>query len=205
MEYSENRMAGDYRIIQSMYVGDKEVVLGENRESLPGERYICSFCQQGGPFLVHRDIITSDDYLEIVKIFGERIVEQAEKTRVEVSVEPGISNDPFTEADCTLISPMEDFVGKVIVIKADVLRREYQTATHQLKLCTGGFGAHSNNRGSAVFCKDLYSGEESRFERWDVLGIMSLEKLPDWAKEGLSNIQKEAKEAAKKQKEREAR
>ena len=90
---------------------------------------------------------------------------------------------------------------KVIVIRADVLRREYQTATHQLKLCTGGFGAHPNNRGSAVFCKDLYSGKESRFERWDVLGIMPLEKLPDWAKEGLSNIQKETQ----KQKDRGAR
>lgn len=205
MDYSENRMAGDYRIIRSMYVGDREVVLGENMESPPGKRYICSLCQQSGPFLVHQDLVTSDDYLEIVKIFGERIVAQAEKTREEVSVGPGISTAPFTEADCTPISPMEDLVGKVIVIKADVLRREYQTAPHQLKLCTGGFGAHSNNRGSAVFCKDLYSGEESRFERWDVLGTMIPEMLPDWAKQSLSNIQKEAKEATKKQKEREAR
>ena len=201
MDYTENRMAGDYRIIQSMYVGDKEVVLGEDLESLPGKRYICSFCQQGGPFLVHRDVVTSDDYLEIVKIFGERIVEQAEKTRLEVSVEPKISNTPFTEADCTPIPPMYDLKGKVIVIKAEVLRREYQTATHQLKLCTGGFGACSNNRGSAVFCKDLYSGQESRFERWDVLGTMTPEMLPDWAKQGLSNLQQEAQ----KQKEREAR
>lgn len=199
MDYNENRMAGDYRIIQSMYVGDREVIIGEDRENLPGKRYICSFCQQGGPFLVHRDIVASDDYLEIVKIFGERIVEQAEKTRLEVSVEPGISDSPLTEADCTPIPPMYDLTGKVIVIKADVLRREYQTATHQLKLCTGGFGACSNNRGSAVYCKDLYSGQESRFERRDVLGTMTPEMLPDWAKQGLSNIQKKE---VQKQKER---
>ena len=201
MDYSENRMVGDYRIIRSMYVGDKEIVFGEDMESPPGKRYSCSLCQKSGPFLVHQDLVASDDYLEIVKIFGERIVAQAEKTKEDVSVDPGAFNDLFTAADCTPISPMDDLVEKVIVIRADVLRREYQTATHQLKLCTGGFGAHPNNRGSAVFCKDLYSGKESRFERWDVLGIMPLEKLPDWAKEGLSNIQKETQ----KQKDRGAR
>ncbi len=193
MDYKENRMVGDYWIIRSMYVGDKEIVLGEDMESPPGKRYSCSLCQHSGPFLVHQDLVASDDYLEIVKIFGERIVAQAEKTKEEVSVEPEISNAPFTEADCTPISPMEDLLGKVIVIKADFLLREYRTATHQLKLCTGGFGAHSNDRGAAVFCKDLYSGKENRCERWGVLGIMPLEKLPDWAKEGLANIQKETR------------
>ena len=80
MDYSENRMVGDYRIIRSMYVGDKEIVFGEDMESPPGKRYSCSLCQQSGPFLVHQDLVASDDYLEIVKIFGERIVAQAEKT-----------------------------------------------------------------------------------------------------------------------------
>ena len=106
MDYSENRMVGDYRIIRSMYVGDKEIVFGEDMESPPGKRYSCSLCQQSGPFLVHQDLVASDDYLEIVKIFGERIVAQAEKTKEEVSVEPGAFNDLFTAADCTPISPL---------------------------------------------------------------------------------------------------
>ena len=66
MDYSENRMVGDYRIIRSMYVGDKEIVFGEDMESPPGKRYSCSLCQQSGPFLVHQDHVASDDYLEIV-------------------------------------------------------------------------------------------------------------------------------------------
>ena len=46
-----------------------------------------------------------------------------------------------------------------------------------------------------------FSGQESRFERWDVLGTMEPEMLPDWAKRGLANIQQKTR----KQKDREAR
>jgi len=200
---NEKRMAGDYEIIQSMLVGDKEVILGEDRTHESGKKYICSFCQHSDLFSVHQDIIASDDYLEIVKIFGERIAEQAEKARLERSAaqKQGISNAPISAADCIPISPADDLDGKIIVIKAEVLRREYQSAIHQLKLCTGGFGSQPNSRGTAVFCTDLYSGREGRFERWDVLGTMEPEMLPDWAKQRLSDIQREPH----KQKDREAR
>lgn len=48
---------------------------------------------------------------------------------------------------------------------------------------TGGFGASANARGSAVFCKNLYDGKNTRFERMDVLGEVKPECMPDWAKE----------------------
>ena len=138
-----------------------------------------------------------------MKIFGERIVQQAEKVRQELSAAEaqGVSTVPLSAADCIPLSPSDDLTGKIIVIRAEVLRREYQTATHQLKYCGGGFGAAPNKNGSAVFCTDLFSGQESRFERWDVLGTMEPEMLPDWAKRGLANIQQKTR----KQKDREAR
>ena len=53
----------------------------------------------------------------------------------------------------------------------------------QLFLVTGGFGASANARGSAVFCKNLYDGKNTRYERMDVLGEVKPERMPDWAKE----------------------
>ena len=50
-------------------------------------------------------------------------------------------------------------------------------------LVTGGFGASANARGSAVFCKNLYDGKNTRYERMDVLGEVKPERMPDWAKE----------------------
>ena len=203
MKGKEKRMAGNYEIIQSVYVGDKEVVLGENPADTSDGKYLCSLCQHSDLVALHQDLFISDNYLEVMKIFGERIVQQAEKVRQELSAAEaqGVSTVPLSAADCIPLSPSDDLTGKIIVIRAEVLRREYQTATHQLKYCGGGCGAAPNKNGSAVFCTDLFSGQESRFERWDVLGTMEPEMLPDWAKRGLANIQQKTR----KQKDREAR
>ena len=42
---------------------------------------------------------------------------------------------------------------------------------------------HYKNDISAVFCKNLYDGKNTRFERMDVLGEIKPERMPDWAKE----------------------
>ena len=103
----------------------------------------------------------------------------------------------MTSNDCTPISHSDSIEGKIVVIKSDVLRREYQMPTHQIKLCTGGFGSHPNSRGSACYCTDLYSGESSRFERYDILGTIPEDKLPDWAKKGLADIRSKQSEKKK--------
>lgn len=70
-----------------------------------------------------------------------------------------------------------------------MLKPEYQRATRQYQLCTGGFGASPNSRGSACFCTNLYNGKSTRYERMDVLGIVPKEQLPDWAKSALAQIE----------------
>lgn len=111
--------------------------------------------------------------------------------------------EDITAEQCIPDDYKKDIDGKVIVIRSDVLRREYQTADKQLWLCRGGFGSHANSRGSACFCVNLYSGKESRWERRDVLGEMK--ELPDWAKERLAAIQAEQAQKEKKTAERGAR
>ena len=78
----EKRMAGDYEIIQSLHIGDREIVLGKNPSGVGDERYMCAFCQKNELFANYTEIMVSDDYTELVKLFGERVAEQAEKTRI---------------------------------------------------------------------------------------------------------------------------
>lgn len=198
----EKRMAGDYTIIAGLRVGDREVVIGENPNAQKGERFMCGLGQRTDLFVLYEDCMVSGDYLEIAELFGKRINGQVEKTREEFAriVQPGFDDSPLAKDDCDPISYADSILDKVIVIKAEVLRPEYQRASRQLKLCRGGFGAYGNSRGSACFCTDLMTGKESRFERRDVLGTISPDKLPQWAKDGLAKVlatEKEKKSASK--------
>ena len=79
------RMAGDYEIIQAIHIGDREIVLGEKPQSESGDKYMCAFCQQNELFAAYSEVMCSDNYAEMVKMFGERVTEQAEKTRVAMN------------------------------------------------------------------------------------------------------------------------
>lgn len=202
----EKRMAGDYVIIHALHIGDREIVLGENPAVVGDERYMCAFCQNNGLTANYTEVMVSDDYPELAKLFGERVAEQAEKTRIALNGPKiqGIPNAPITAGGCEVIGHQHDLRGKIVVIKPEVLRPEYRRATCQLHLCNGGFGASPNSRGSACSCTELYSGKTSRFERSDILGVIAPENLPKWAKHYLECVQQE-RQAEKKSRDREGR
>ena len=193
------RMAGDYEIIHSLHIGEREVVVGENLSAAEGEMYMCAYCQQNVLFASYSEVLYSDNYAAIIETFGKRVTEQAICTSRKLlsPAVQGIPNKPLTAKDCTQLSHDDDLNNKVIVIRSDVLRREYRVATHQVKLCTGGFGASPHSRGSACYCVDLYSGEESRFERLDVLGILKPDQMPAWVKHHLELRQQEQRHKKK--------
>ena len=188
----EKRMAENYEIICSVYIGDREIVVGEDLSNTEGSKFMCAYCRPEFIFAVYDNIMGSDDYAEIIQLFGERVAEQAVKTREalnDLRLE-GQDVSPLTIKDCTPISGDDDLHDRVVVIKQDALRREYQRANYQIKLCTGGFGASPNSRGNACFCVDLFSGKSSRFERYEVMGTLKEEQLPKWAKDGLEAYRK---------------
>lgn len=187
------RMAGDFKIFMSLQVGGKEIVVGENTKS-KGGRYMCGFCTTNDLFSLYTDVLVSDDYLEIVQLYGNRVAEQAVKAKTAENAlrVSHVDEAPITAEGCNHITYADSIEGKVIVIKPEVLRREHRVATHQIKLCEGGFGAHGNSRGNACFCVDLFSGNRSRYERSDVLGTLDENVLPNWAKQGLEKIRSEA-------------
>ena len=184
-------MIGEYAVIHAISVGPLEIALGYNMEAEQGERYMCTYCTGSGFLTQYSGTMVSDDYAEILQIFGTRIAEQAERLHTELTVlaKTGIDDRPIVKEGFIPITYEDDLNGKVIVIKPEVLKPEYQRATRQYQFCTGGFGASPRSRGSACFCTNLYNRKSSRYERMDVLGIVPKEQLPDWARAALTEIE----------------
>jgi len=177
---SEKRMVSTYEIIASMRVGEKEVLLGADEKNTEGEKYFCGFARRDGLLETYSECVVSDDYLEIVGEYGRRITNEAELFRESVR-KLNIPIAVIMADDCIPDHYGKDINGKVVAIKAEVLRPEYQRADRQIVLVTGGFGASANSRGSAVFCIKLHTGEHTRIERREVLGEVKPECMPEWA------------------------
>ena len=197
----EKRMAGNYEVTTAFEIGTKEIIIGEDKTAAPDERFVVANYENNGIFERYVDALVGGDYAEIVKIFAERVKNEAEKVIDEKS-KITVDMTPITKEDCQVLEADDRIKNKVVVIRADVFKPEYQIATKQLQLCTGGFGAEPNSRGSACFCTNIYSGKEARYERSDILGVIEKDDLPDWAKERLDVVQKEI---AHRRKERDAR
>ena len=198
---AEKRMAGNYEVTTAFEIGTKEIIIGEDKTAAPDERFVVANYENNGIFERYVDALVGGDYAEITKIFAERVKNEAERVMDEKS-KITVDMTPITKEGCQVLEADDSIKNKVVVIRADVFKPEYQISTKQLQLCTGGFGAEPNSRGSACFCTNIYSGKESRFERSDVLGIIEKDELPDWAKERLDEVQKNI---AHRRKERDAR
>ena len=197
----EKRMAGNYEVTTAFEIGTKEIIIGEDKTAAPDERFVVANYENNGIFERYVDALVGGDYAEIVKIFAERVKNEAEKVIDEKS-KISVDMTPITKDGCQVLKADDSIKNKLVVIRADVFKPEYQISTKQLQLCTGGFGAEPNSRGSACFCTNLYSGKEARYERRDILGVIEKDKLPEWAKQRLDEVQKER---AEKRKERDAR
>lgn len=180
----EKRKLGDYEIIQSIYIGDKEVVFGvEKKDPYP---FMVCCCDYHNPLSAAwpTEGVASDDYLEAMQIFVDRVQSQIDRTKAELAKFP-FDKTVFTKEHCIPDDGMRNIVGKVIVINSEPKRYEYQHPAYQLVLADGGNGA-IGGRGRAVFGTCLATGEQARWERYDVLGEIKPECMPDWAKKALA-------------------
>lgn len=173
---SENRKAGNYNIVNSIHIGDKKIVLGVDMKNSEKQYYMVADYERNDLFERYNNVIVGDNFLEIAEIYSDRLKEQVEKTKEnEKDMPKGI----ITGDMCDSITD-EDLEGKIIVIDFNMLRPEYRTEAHQIVRCTGGNGASPTARGLAVFCDYLYDNNNTRFERYDVLGILKKEYYPEW-------------------------
>ncbi len=197
---NEKRMAGDYEITVAVSIGTQEVVMGENPKE-PSEQYMCATYKPHEIFASYEDVMASHDYAEIAELFGNRVAEKARECMERVS-NLDIDPSPITPDMCYENDYRKSIDGKVVALKLSSLKPEFRTADSQLYVVTGGFGAQANSRGNAVYCTNLYTGKQTRWERYDVQGEVKLECIPAWAKEKLKELQVKPTEKQKSKEER---
>ena len=82
-----------------------------------------------------------------------------------------------------------EYIGEVLILRAELLTDEYKKTDSQLFLAESGFGCDPTASGRAVFGQFLIDGEKARFNREDFVGICADEHLPEWATEKLAQNQ----------------
>ena len=201
---NDKRMIGDYTVLNSMYIGRKEIAICENPKADKGERYLCCYIENVIVFERYTEALVSDDFAEIAKVFGERIASAAEEIikETEKANEQIGENTEIMQDKCAPITWEDSIENKVVVIKGNILRPEFRHASHQLMLCTGGFGSQANARGRTCYCISLYDGRQTSYYRSDVLGVIEPEKLPEWAQKGLEKAKEIYEQEKKPPKER---
>ena len=183
----EKRMIENFEVIHSLQIGAREVVVGVS----PEQEFMCCFCTQDGMLEHYADAMVSDDYLEIMALYADRLKQQVSVLRAQRNT-IHVPSAMLREGQCFPMNSETDITGKVVAIRPDSLRYEYQQADRQLILVTGGGGAHSNARGSAVFGVNVFTGRNTgRWERRDILGEVRPECLPQWVKDRLPVIERE--------------
>ena len=136
----EKRKLGDYEIIQSIYIGDKEVVFGvDKKDQYP---FMVCCCDYHNPLSAAwpTEGVASDDYLEAMQIFVDRVQSQIDRTKEELAKFP-FDKTVFTKEHCIPDDGMRNIVGKVVIINSEPKRYEYQHPAYQLVLADGGNGA----------------------------------------------------------------
>ncbi len=191
----EKRMVAEtnYAVRCAIHIGDSEVLVAEDMKEPDGMYYFVANYRNNGLIGEYSDCQVSGDYLEIMQEFTNRLTVQIEKANERNST-ADFQTALITEEQCYPNDYRQSIDGKVVAIKASALRPEYRRGDVQLVLVNGGNGSHANARGSAVFCYHLNDGHHTRFERYDVLGEIKPEHMPDWAKENLSKIKQQMKE-----------
>ena len=102
----------------------------------------------------------------------ERYIEENLKIRQE--------HEPLEKGDCIPKSNELNYENRILVLNPEALTSRYRNAENSLWIAYNGFGCIYGAKGQAVFAKNLFSGEESHWERRHFLGIVKQDSLKQW-------------------------
>ena len=184
---NEKRMIDKFEIIHSLQIGAREVVVGVS----PEQEFMCCFCTQDGMREYYTEAMASDDYLEIMGLYTDRLKGQVAAMQAQRKT-LHIPLDVLGKEHCFPLLDGDDITGKVVAVKPSAMRYEYRRADCQLILVTNGSGARGYSRGTSVYGVNVFTGRrDGRWARLDILGEVRPEYLPQWAKDRLPVIQRE--------------
>ena len=193
----EKRTVYDYEVLFTMYVGSREVVMLFDPKSSETP-YMVGYCESNPDIGTEHllEVVGSDDYLEAVDEFLCRVQSQVAQVRTdrERTNEP---QEVLGQKHCLLGGMEKNLNGCVVVLRPGTLRPEYRNAANQLIYVTGGFGAAPNSRGSAMFGNNVFSGENAKCRRHDIIGVLDPAKAPDWVKPSIDAIHAQQSEKRK--------
>ena len=186
----EKEIIEGYTVQASVNIGNKRIIYAKDETEKMEMPYMKCIAIPNELFTRYEDAIISDSFEEIMKLFADDI--KAEAIIIETENRARGANEwpPFKSSD--LIADRDECIeGKVVAINPSYLFDGYKSLPYQLFYVTGGSGARANHYGNACFCNQLYTGNETRIERYEVLGIVPDDKLPDFAKATLEKLKEE--------------
>lgn len=190
-------MINDYAVKNEVFVGNRRYLFAVHTDEKEPQRFLKCQCYDDELFRHYVNAVTSNDFVECMKLYLADIsaaVEKVEKDRAAIGLE---DISCLKGSDLLSASRDKNIEGKVVAIGEKWLCDGFKDISHQLYFVKGGNGAQSNSRGNACFSINLYTGEDTRIERYEVLGEVPEDKIPDFAKEHLANARaKYAKEVA---------
>ena len=99
----EKRMVGSYEVIACQRIGGEEIIVGEDKNAAPSERYLCCYVEQNDIFERYSSALASDGYAEIFEIYGQRIASAAKEVIERIDKEKTLIGDSkliFTADKC---------------------------------------------------------------------------------------------------------
>lgn len=190
-----------YEIVSSMNIGGKRMILAVSNDKEEQYPYLKCIYTENELFGTYESVIASDSYPEAIKLYADDI--KAEAVQLELNQrEMGDAALPCYKGD--EVRPVyftDSIIGKVVAIEEKYLSAGYKDRGHQLYYVVGGSGAYPNSRGQACFSYNLYDGKKERVERYEVMGYMREDELPEFAQKTLATV----KERNRKEKDKDAR
>ena len=190
-----------YEVVSSMYIGGKRMILAVSNDKEEQYPYLKCIYTENELFGTYESVIASDSYPEAIKLYADDI--KAEAVQLELNQrEMGDAALPCHKGD--EVRPVyftDNIIGKVVAIEEKYLSAGYKDRGHQLYYVAGGSGAYPNSRGQACFSYNLYDGKKERIERYEVMGYMREDELPEFAQKTLATV----KERIRKEKDKDAR
>ena len=190
-----------YEVESSLWIGGKRMILAVSKKESEPHPYLKCIYTENELFGRYESAIASDSYPEAIKMYADDI--KAEAVQLELNQRAmGEAALPCYKAD--EVRPVyftDNLMGKIVAIDAEYLSVGYKDRGHQLFYVVGGSGAYPSSRGEACFCYELYSGKKERIERYEIMGYLKEDELPEFAKKTLETV----KERARKEKDKDAR